>query len=84
MREQGNGGVLWSVEGPGLGCDFGTKEESMLRDVFIFNMRNVQFREQLYVDALSAVDALHLALARKRERERERERKRERERRNDV
>ena len=68
MREQGNGGVLWSIEGPCLGCDFGTTEESMLGDVFIFNMRNVEIRKQLYMDASSAVDALHLALVRERKR----------------
>ena len=41
--------------------DFSPKEESIVRDVFIFNLRNEEFRKQLCMETLAQVDALQFS-----------------------
>ena len=40
------------------GCDFGSKEESIVRDVLIFNMKHEEVRKQLCTDTMNPTDAV--------------------------
>ena len=42
--------------------DFGPKEESIIRDMFIFNMRNEEFRKQFCKETFMPADALQFAV----------------------
>ena len=48
------------------GCDFGPKEESIVLEVFIFNMQNKKIHKQLSMETLLPSDSLQFAVVRER------------------
>ena len=48
------------------GCDFGSKEESIVRDVLLFIMKHEEVRKQLCTDTMSPTDALQFAVVKER------------------
>ena len=48
------------------GCDFGSKEESIVRDVFILNMRNEEIRKQFCIETLVPSNALRFVVVKDR------------------
>ena len=55
---------FWGTEQPVQGSDFHYKENSIVLDVFMFNMRNEVIGKKLCIETLTPLDALHFAVVR--------------------